>query len=191
MLLYPADTDGSDPELFLRYLASDYPRRTYAGFADDAYLSQDGYHTNMLGNQWANAFDDSSGNLAPPWTDGTHTRLVTPPVAGGNIAPLGATYTSQSTTGMGHDVANTTSYGWTEQSWYFMNALRAGPAYISYKDDTSRRVIDEFQALTPAYYDSMGASGSELWALNKLAIAELIFGYRVCNGTAGTVRDGA
>jgi hypothetical protein len=88
------------------------------------------------------------------------------------ILKAGANLTSQSTTGMGHDIANNATLLYrTERLYYFADVLRSGPAHISYVEPQSGTTIDHYQALSPIYYNSIGSSGSETKALTKMVVA--------------------
>ena len=141
-------------------LRSFAPQINASGLWDDAYLNQDNGH----------------GSLRTEWTDGSDVLI---PIASqaissrvGPIMSVGANFTSQSTTGMGHDIANNgAQVRNVEQNYYFANALRMGPAHTSYYEYALDLAVDEYHAHFPTMYNSVGSSGSETWAISKMMIA--------------------
>ena len=148
-----------------------------AGFWDDVYVSQDKFHS-RLSCTW----EDGSGksfdfkNQIPILKRGYYTfdfdgKSISSP-ATDELRKIGATFTSQSTTGMGHNIANHPLLMLVnEREFYFANILRCGPAHSSFNDSNSGASADAYQALVPSLFNSIGSSGSEVWALNKFAIA--------------------
>ena len=180
-MFYPDDI--VTPGKYLEYRKIDWGGRKYAGFWDDVYFSVDqnsgdtqphswlpggyygdvtGLNTIWFGSDWC--FRGYKGNIqGDPGIDG-----------------FGVNFTSQSTTMMGHDIANSGSnsqYGTTglEQSWYFKNCLRGGVAHISYVEDKPTQMDDYFKALAPCYYDSLGSSGTEVKGLLKMILTGSYF----------------
>ncbi|KAF0219889.1 MAG: HYR domain-containing [Geobacteraceae bacterium] len=161
--LYPDDADTTaNPGRFLEFRKTDWPERKYAGFWYDVYSSRDSAHS-YIRSSWSGDFGNKV-TLRPP---DSHMHLV-----GGDLMSSGANWTSQSTTLMGHDLANSQGniYG-LERSYYFANVLRSGPTHISYMDRSLLYSTDLYTALVPCYYNSIGSSGSETMALTKLLIA--------------------
>jgi len=159
--LYPDDPPlYAGPDRFLAYRRNDWPDRRYAGFWDDVYSSQDGGHS-YVRSGWS----DQQGNSVTIKNGIIH-------VQGGNPLNMGANFTSRSTTGMGHDLTNRkTRLTWIEKNRYFANILTAGPAHISFMDRNLSGSDDQYQALSPILYNSMGSSGSETMAITKMIIA--------------------
>ena len=172
---YPDDTAVSGK--FLNYRAAEYGGRKYAGFWDDVYFSVDGNadgtpHSYMAGGYWITGNINSTGFNANSWLKGYKGNIQSDP----GIDKFGVNWTSQSTTMMGHDIANSgTDYQYgtlgVEKSWYFKNCLRAGPAHISFTEKIIDTMDDSYQALVPSYFDSVGSSGSEVHGLLKMMIA--------------------
>ncbi len=158
----PQDPDPARPGLYMNYRKAG-AANNYAGFQDDVYVSQDNNHS-FMPNTWTGL----NGNSISGIISGMVTATLVGPVA----STLGANFTSQSTTGMGHDIANFAApVIANEQFYYFADCLRAGPAHVSYMDRTPTSSTDEYQALVPSLYNSVGSSGSEVAALAKLTLA--------------------
>jgi len=161
-IYYAQDGNPARPGLYLDYRKTPAANR-YANFWDDAYLSQDNKHSFII-NSWTGRNGNSVAGIA--------SSLVTAARAGPVASTYGANFSSQSTTGMGHDIANyAPPTVFNEQFYYFADCLRAGPAHVSYMDRTPASSTDEYQALLPSLYNSVGSSGSEVAALGKLALA--------------------
>lgn len=134
-----------------------------ASFWDDVYVSQDNNHSFIV-----DSWKGPDGNAITGIIASMATATAQGPVA----ITHGANFTSQSTTGMGHDIANSLAVTVaTERYFYFADCLRSGPAHISYLDLVPSGSTDEYQALLPSIYNSMGSSGSEVAALGKLVLA--------------------
>jgi hypothetical protein len=161
----PVDPGPSAPaERFLVYRKGSSADQKYAGIWDDVYASADGRHS-FMPRQWTDAY----GNSAT--LRGQHMDLVISPEIR-SLAKLGLTFTSQSTTGMGHDL--TDSYAEIdnlERYFCFANTLRAGPAHSSYTEFQLDRIDDKYDAIMPCFFNSAGSSGSEVNALAKMMIA--------------------
>lgn len=159
---YAHAPNPSNPKRFIDY------RRTpaangLASFWDDVYVSQDNNHSFII-----DSWQGPDGNAITGIIASMATATAQGPVA----ITLGANFTSQSTTGMGHDLANALAPTIaTERYFYFADCLRSGPAHISYLDRLPSGSTDEYQALLPSIYNSMGSSGSEVAALGKLVLA--------------------
>jgi hypothetical protein len=159
------------------FLSVDAQQTNYAGWWDDVYVSQDNFHSS-LPPKWTNdsgseitlrgqvavlkrgffEFEVRDGQLISPAT--TELKL------------LGATFTSQSTTGMGHEIVNTPIQMLVqEREFYFANILRSGPAHVSYRELSPTATDDQYHALAPCLFNSIGSSGSETWGLAKMVIA--------------------
>lgn len=149
----------------------------YAGMWDDVYVSQDNYHSSIY-SYWQ---DDSGRRISiagqlPILKRGYYQfqvrgNTVSSP-ATAELKSLGANFTSQSTNGMGHDIANHPLQMLVlEREFYFANILRSGPAHVSYREHSDSHSEDQYQALVPCFYNSIGSSGSETWALTKMVIA--------------------
>lgn len=159
--IYPDDADTVKyPGRFLAYRDKDWPKRKYAGIWDDVYSNRDNGHSYIKAG-WSG----EGGNFVKIKDSIIHLK-------GGNLHALGVNFTSQSTTGMGHDIANDEKrMTMLEKFFYFTNILMSGPAHISYMDRTIRGSTDHYQALVPIYYNAIGSSGSETMALTKMVIA--------------------
>jgi PKD repeat protein len=161
----PVDPGPSAPaERFLVYRKGGSAGQKYAGFWDDVYASADGRHS-FMPREWSDAY----GNSAK--LGGQHMELVISPEIR-SLAKLGLTFTSQSTTGMGHDL--TDSYAEIdnlERYFCFANTLRAGPAHVSYTEYQLERISDKYDAIVPCFFNSVGSSSSEVNALAKMMIA--------------------
>src|SRR3989339_114626 len=169
--LFPDDI--ITPGKYLEYRTTDWAGRKYAGFWDDVYFSVDtnggspptphswissNYSGDALNNKW---FNSSS------WLNGYGALYGDP-----GINKFGVNFTSQSTTGMGHDRANSSSSTYDiERNFYFRNCLRAGPSTAaSFGESIYDQMFDMYQALVPSYYNSTGQSGTEIYALLKMMI---------------------
>jgi len=156
--LYPDDGVG---ESFLEYRDADWPERKYAGFWDDVYQSMDKGHS-FIQNKWS----DGEGNSVE-----IRNAMITLRHRA-DVRKFGVNFTSQSHASQGApqtDLANNMIR--TERDYYFQNVVRAAPAHKSYMDGDPRYTIDEYQALVPSYFNSIGASGSETMGLTKMVIA--------------------
>lgn len=163
--LYP-DNKAPSPasSQFLIYRQGDWPERKYAGIWDDVYASLDGKHS-YLPVKWT----DGQGNMV--MLRGQHMDLVLSPETG-SVSKLGLTFTSQSTTGMGHDLTDSQAdIDTLERYFCFANILRAGPAHVSFGEHQLDRIDDRYDAIVPCFYNSAGSSGSEVNALAKMMIA--------------------
>ncbi len=169
--LFPADVPGSEtnPGIFLNILSEDYAGRTYAGWTSDVNASFDNYHS-RLKQVWA----DRHGNHVDFRADGGWSLMdyTTGTYENGNPKYNyyydnklnGVNWTHQSTTYMGpFNVNSQGSARQIEEEYYFIGALRAGPG--------TGGVYDEYFALSPTLYNSIGASSSEVYALTKMIIA--------------------
>ena len=159
--LYPDDADIKlYPGRFLAYRNEDWPQRKYAGTWFDVYSSRDKGHSNIK-PIWKGDHD----NYVKIYNSVIHLK-------GGPLHAMGANFTSQSTTGMGHDITNNEDrMSRLEKYFYFADILTSGPAHISFRDHLNKGTTDRFQALAPIIYNSVGSSGSETMALTKMIIA--------------------
>ena len=170
----PRDRLYPTGDAFLACVKSETP---YAGFWDDLYVSQDNFHSQIAGT-WSDAKGHSlkvSGQIPILgrgfYSFGLRGNQINSP-ATVELKRLGASFTSQSTTGMGHHIANDALQVLVcEREFYFSNVLRCGPAHTSFREISSRNSIDEYEALLPCIFNSVGSSGSESWGLTKMAIA--------------------
>jgi len=173
--LYPDDADATAfPGRFLAYRTNDWAERKYFGSWDDVYVSFDS-NANGTPHSWIRSgWSGKAGNAV-----NFAGKLMTAhqPYRYDNVKIFGMTFTSQSTTGMGHDIANSSSNSGPEcipgieKDWYFANCLRAGPAHISHRDNNFYWTDDLYQAMSPCFYNSVGSSGTETAALTKMLIA--------------------
>ncbi|MEI7904768.1 MAG: PKD domain-containing protein, partial [Candidatus Firestonebacteria bacterium] len=168
---YPYDGAGS-PGQYLFYKTGATP---YAGSWDDVYFSLD---SNMPSSNTPHSYISTTYYGPNYQTNGNSTTadLITGYFAstGGavtttDIKKFGVNYTSQSTTGMASDIANTGSLS-LEQNYFFSNCLRAGPVHTYYRDDDAIYMNDQFKAYWPVFFNSMSSSGSEIGALTKLVL---------------------
>ncbi len=159
--IWPDDVDTAKyPGRFLAYRNKDWSGRKYAGIWDDVYSNRDNKHS-YIRPVWSGANGDS-----------VNIRDSIIHLTGGNLYQVGANFTSQSTTGMGHDITNSAQkMQQLERFAYFGDVLLSGPAHISYMDRVLKGSVDEYQALVPIFYNSVGSSGSETMALTKMVIA--------------------
>ena len=85
---------------------------------------------------------------------------------------LGLNYTSESYSGRGHAI---TRFDYaaqeTERTWFFGNAVRGSPSYLSYVDTDAEHVADNYDGLFAQSYQSFGRSSSEVHGLLKMLIA--------------------
>ena len=147
-----------------------------AGFWDDIHVSQDNFHARLPKN-WK--FKDSpivdlsnATSLKRPYFGFQieKGKLISPALD--ELKKIGASFTSQSTTGLGHDIANHPAHSLvTESGFYFANTLRCGPAHSSFIERSETSTIDAYEALNPSFFNSIGSSGSETWAIAKMMIA--------------------
>ncbi|MGB7327417.1 MAG: PKD domain-containing protein [Rubripirellula sp.] len=173
-LTVPSKRVFPDGDSFLSY--SSEPS-AYAGCWDDVYVSQDNFHS-VIAKQW----NDDDGHVfkldgqIPRLKRGTFSfgirgnQILSPDSA--ELRLVGANFTSQSTTGMGHDIANNgIQMLVNEREFYFANVLRCGPAHVSFRELSLDESTDEYQALVPCMFNSIGSSMSESWAMGKMVIA--------------------
>lgn len=171
--LIPLEPKSTGPFRF--ELRSDTPT-PYAGFWDDVYCNQDKGHSHVIA-----AWKDDHGNVVSlrngyishqgvgTFVHRTGNRID---VGGDDLQKIGANFTSQSTTGMGHDITNSEIASIVvERAYYFANVLKSGPAHLSFYDIEPEYSDDKYEALNPTFYNSVGSSGSEGWALGKMLIA--------------------
>jgi len=160
--LFPRDViDAEKTNVFLQFSPGPAPQGRYAGIWDDVYASMDNRHSYIK-----DAWSDEQGNAV----SGIKSSIVH--TVGGHPFKIGANFTSQSTTGMGHDITNNAqAMARIEQLYYFSNVLVAGPAHTSYMENKKEGTQDLFQALQPIFFNSIGSSGSETHALTKMIIA--------------------
>ena len=124
------------------------------------YLNLDKGHSNIR-----NTWKDDYGN-----TVSVKDQIIK--AKSGNPAQLGVNFLSMSTAKMGHDLANNQkTLTKLEKLYYYANMIFAAPAHVSYMDRRMPATTDEYQALAPVYYNSVGSSGSETMALTKMAVA--------------------
>ncbi len=159
--IYPDDVDTEKyPGRFLAYRGRDWPQRKYAGFWYDVYSSRDKGHSRIRP-----FCEGEYENSAKIYNSIIHLQ-------GGPLHSAGVNFTSQSTTGMGHDITNTEkSMSILEKYFYFADILTAGPAHISFRDYAVSGATDKYHSLVPILFNSVGSSGSETMALTKMIIA--------------------
>ena len=159
--LYPTDNASlKETDRFVVFRHTGGPKSRYAGTWDDVYLNLDNGHS-YIQKIWS----DKKGNEV-------RIRNAIIHLKGGDPHAIGANFTSRSTTGMGHDLANTAkSMAGLEKYFYFANILFSGPAHISYLEYSPLKSADLYEALSPVFYNSVGSSGSETSALSKMIVA--------------------
>lgn len=142
---------------FLEALAK--RKKDAAGIWDDVYSSRDNGHSYL-----PEVLVDSQGGALLVRNGMMH---------GKNLSPsAGLTVSSQSTTGMGHDlVGNGETMRKIERLFYFAGHILAGPAHVSYLDWAQSETDDSYEALVPSIFNSMGSSGSEVNGLAKMIVA--------------------
>ena len=136
------------------------PAQAASGFWDDVLVNQDGGHSQQRVD----------------WSDGSEIKIPirgqTISIQSNQVRKVGGNFATQSTTGMGHNIVNTgPQVRFLEQQYYFSNALRMGPAHTSFLDRSPGQSNDLYHAHCPAFYNSVGSSGSETWAVSKMMIA--------------------
>jgi PKD repeat protein len=164
--IYPVDppTDGKGP--FVVYAAAAEPSKTYAGIWDDVYSSWSKLH-GYVRNRWR-APDGSNVSIAKQFMDfvdvtGDHAHVL----------PAGVNFVHQSTTSMGHAIANgyIPARTLTFEKIYFSDCLVTGPAHASYTDWGADQTSDLYLGHSPSFFNSLGSSNSETMAITKMIIA--------------------
>ncbi|MBL4762917.1 MAG: hypothetical protein JKY93_09500 [Gammaproteobacteria bacterium] len=166
--LYPVQ-NASDSDSFLTFQKKSFFNKELAGMWDDVYLSLDNHHS-YIRHVWGKRPNriDFKNQFMHMTTKPGHQHGQ----GYADFWTLGVNFTSQSTTHMGHDL--TDSYEdieMLERNFYFTNSLRAGPAHNSYHDKRQDRISDQYDAIVPVFFNSVGSSRSEVPALSKLMIA--------------------
>jgi len=132
---------------------------TAAGTWDDAYMSLDHGHTNLRSPR-------GQFVVGPKVRHGNGETMIRLRMA------LGANFTSQSYARRGrHIVDDQANHLNTERHFYFANTVRATPAHASYKDNDAEAVHDDYDGLFSHSFQSVGQSGSEVRALEKMMLA--------------------
>ena len=162
--VYPVDPPqkaGKGP--YIAFKKSARASRKYAGMWDDVYSSWSGLH----------------GYVRPRWRapDGSNV-----PVRGhimdfvdvkqSAMMRAGVNFIHQSTTGMGHCIANgcipKRTLGF--EQLYFADVLVTAPAHASLTDHRADYSTDLYTAHVPTLFNSVGSSNSETMAITKMAI---------------------
>ena len=147
-----------------KFLATATMQTRGAGWWDDAFASLDNGHTGFRGN-----YNKSGGSIRLrdqiiAYNKGTLTFQQ-------RIA-LGVSFTSQSYSQRGHGIVNDRfNSGDTERTFAFVNTIRGTPSYRSFRETIPSRMNDQYDALFAHSFQSVGRSGSELGALDKMLIA--------------------
>jgi len=137
-----------------------------AGFFQDVYVTNDNAHTvpspNYLDPFAGQMNLDYFANLIKVgWTTSLQERMK-----------AGTSFTSQSTTGMGHTlIADSNQVKDNECNFLYIGTVRAGPAYLSYQSARENKRLMQYDGLQAFMYNSIGQSGSELPAIGKMGIA--------------------
>jgi len=165
--VFPDDTlVPAWPGIFLRvktYAAA--PR--VAGFWDDAYATQDSAHT-VLSWSWSGSMGNSV-DLTNQFIRIDYGQASTL-----DRKRLGVNFTSESHAYKGHQLISGGPFGSiasTEREWTFVNTVRATPSYRSFEETDPEQAADNYDALYAHSFESLGRSGSELRALQKMLIA--------------------
>ena len=153
--------DPQNPNRFIEFaVAKPGTTPESAGLWDDVYLNSDRGHS-RLWDRWK----DEYGNSIT-----IKDQIIK--LKEGNPAQLGANFISVSTAKMGHDLANSKEkLAKLEEFYYYANMIFAAPTHVSFMDRRITSNEDEYQALAPVFYNSMGSSNSETMALTKMAVA--------------------
>lgn len=153
--------DPKNPRRFIAFgPAKSGAKPEFAGLWDDVYMNLDKGHS-YIRDVWK----DNNGNIV-----NIGDQIIK--VGAGNPAKFGVNFLSRSTTQMGHDLANNKDrLAKLEEFYYYANMIFAAPTHISLMERRMPNTIDEYEALSPVYYNSMGSSGSETMALTKMSIA--------------------
>jgi hypothetical protein len=137
-----------------------------SGFFNDVYMTNDNGHT------------VPQPNYLDPYLGQMDLGYLTHVINTGWNSPVserlkaGTSFTSQSTTGMGHAlIYDTYQVNESECNFLYMGTVRAGPAYKSYQSGKENRRISQYDGLQAFMYNSIGQSGSELPAIGKMGIA--------------------
>ena len=163
--LYPVDTPPAGK--FLAF--SNSPSKKYAGMADDVYASWSGDHG------WVRDAWKGPGGHEVAGVRGSILQFIDGDKAV-NIHKLGINFFHQSTTGMGHTIANAVQKSQSEayEKIYFSSGLITGPAHVSFTEENAtflERTNDLYLAYMPTYFNSLGSSDSETMAITKMIIA--------------------
>ena len=142
------------------------PPREFAGVWDDVYASWSGLH-GYVRWQWA-AKDGSRVSLKQGGVDQIMHFVERQKTK--EILRCGINFVHQSTTGMGHTLANSKLTAVYERI-YFADCLVTAPAHASYSEDQADRTKDLFLAHVPTFFHSVGSSNSETMAITKMIIA--------------------
>jgi PKD repeat protein len=160
--LYPLDPA---PEgRFLAYGPLPEASKDHAGIWDDVYSSWSGLH-GYVRNRWKGP----GGDIGEVLSGIIHFVDVSKR----NTLATGVNFIHQSTTGMGHSIANgymparTTEF----ERLYFGDALITGPAHASFTEAVADRTNDLYMALFPTIFNSVGSSNSETMAITKMILA--------------------
>lgn len=169
----PATAAVTPAASFLAFRKGDWPGRKYAGFWDDVYLSVDNNGTNPpTPHSWMPntlSWNPKFGTYTFP---SLNDQMMAIYGTFGGTREFGVNFTSQSTTGMGHDIANNgPMLQFIEREMYFANCLRCGPAANGAHGEADYFLMqDLYEALSPCYFNSCGQSSSEVRALGKMMI---------------------
>lgn len=155
--LYPADAKKGGP--FLVWVKGK-PSKRYAGMWDDVYASWSGLH-GYVRPSWMGRAKQNSGEVKSQimhLVDLDRAR---------NHSKLGINFYHQSTTGMGHTLAN--GRGQQLDRMYFASGLICSPAHASYTEKATH-THDLYIAQHPCFFNSVGSSNSETMAITKMII---------------------
>ena len=137
--------------------------KTYAGIWDDVYSSWSGLH-GYVRNSWR-APDGSRVVIK-----GQFMHFVDVTNQKKHVLSAGVNFVHQSTTSMGHAIANgymserTTNF----EKIYFSDCLVTAPAHASFTDWKSDQTSDLYMGHMPTLFNSLGSSNSETMAITKM-----------------------
>jgi hypothetical protein len=140
-----------------------------AGFWDDACASLDFGHSAPLADP-----DLGSGNKFKigKYVEDQFMRIDYGVPTTQQLRDLGVVTVSQSERLHGHQIArNPAEYTRLEREFLFANIVYSAPALWSYQENLPDRTTDLYDALSSAYFQSLGRSNSEIQGLFKMLYA--------------------
>ena len=163
--IYPARLPGTESPAIV-YGASKTPSERFAGIWDDVYSSWSGLH-GYVRNRWKGP-DGSVVTIRdqfPHFVDVTGNKSF--------VLPTGVNFVHQSTTSMGHAIANAYIEERTRsfEKIYFSDCLVTAPAHASYTDWRADGTSDLYMGHSPTLFNSVGSSNSETMAITKMILA--------------------
>jgi hypothetical protein len=140
-----------------------------AGFWDNACATLDHGHTSPLADP-----DLGKGNQLKigKYVEDQFIRVDLPAPTDQLLHELGVVTVSHSTRSRGHQIVrNPTEYARVEREFLFANIVYGAPALWSYYEQVPDRPTDSYDALSSAYFQSLGRSSSEVQGLFKMFYA--------------------